>query len=98
MNIRCRKINCKFNHAGTCHAHQVWVCRGAVCETYQKDDEKTDLELASELAPTIPNNVPLRCTAATCLYNRDCRCGANGIAVIDNENKNQADCATFIER
>lgn len=98
MNIRCRKINCKFNQAGTCHAHAVRVCRGAICETYQKDQNKADVELASELAPTKPNNVPLRCTAGTCLYNHDCRCAANGIAVVDNEEKNQADCATFIER
>lgn len=98
MNIRCRKINCKFNHVGTCHAHEVRVCRGANCETYQKDPHKTDVELASELAPTMPNNVPLRCTAGACLYNHDCRCAANGIAVVDNEQKNQADCATFIER
>ena len=42
MNIRCRKINCKFNHAGTCHAREVWVCRSANCETYQKDDDKVD--------------------------------------------------------
>ena len=98
MNIRCRKINCKFNHAGTCHAHEVRVCRGAVCETYQKDVSKINVELASELAPTKPNNVPLSCTVGACLYNHDCRCAANGIAVVDNEEKNQADCATFIER
>jgi len=46
----------------------------------------------------MPNNVPLRCTAANCLYNRDCHCGANGIAVVENDQKNQADCATYIER
>ena len=98
MNIRCRKINCKFNHAGTCHAHEVRVSRGAICDTYQKDQSKTNLELASELAPTKPNSVPLSCTACACLYNHDCRCAANGIAVVDNEETNQADCATFIER
>lgn len=98
MNIRCRKINCKFNHAATCHAKEVKVCRGANCDTYQKDPDKTNVELATELAPTMPNNVPLRCTAAACLFNRDCRCAANGIAVVDNEESNQADCATFIER
>ena len=98
MNIRCRKINCKFNHAGTCHAREVWVCRSANCETFQKDYDKVDLELASELTPTMPNNVPLRCTAANCLFNHDCRCGANGIAVVANDRKNQADCATCIER
>ncbi len=98
MNIRCRKINCKFNHAGTCHAHEVHVCRGANCGTYQKDLNKTAIELASELAPTKPNNVPLSCTVGACLYNHNYRCAANGIAVIDNEETNQADCATFIER
>ncbi|MCQ2381832.1 MAG: DUF1540 domain-containing protein [Clostridia bacterium] len=98
MNIRCRKINCKFNHAATCHAHEVKVCRGANCDTYQKDQTKTNLELASELAPTKQNNVPLSCTMCSCLYNHDCRCAANGIAIVDNEETNQADCATFIER
>ena len=98
MNIRCRKINCKFNHAGTCHAREVQVTQGANCRTYLKDPAKVNLELASELAPTKPNNVPLHCTAGSCLYNHNCRCAANGIAVVDNEENNQADCATFIER
>ncbi|MBS7401519.1 MAG: DUF1540 domain-containing protein [Eubacteriales bacterium] len=98
MNIRCRKIDCKFNHAGACHAHEVKVCRNANCTTYQKEHGKVDLELASELAPTKPHNVPLACTMGSCLYNHDCRCAANGIAVVDNEDTNQADCATFIER
>ena len=98
MNIRCRKINCKFNHAGACHAHEVRVCRGAVCDSYQRDSQKNNLELASELTPSKPNNVPLSCTVGVCLYNHDNRCAANGIAVVDNEETNQADCATFIER
>ena len=97
MNIRCRKIDCKFNHAGTCHAHEVRVNHGANCSTYQKDATKTNLELAAELAPTKPNNVPLSCTVGSCLYNHDCRCCANGIAVVDNEDTDHADCATFIE-
>ena len=98
MNIRCRKMNCKFNHAGACHADNVAVGKSANCNTYQKDKQKLDVEFAAELAPTVPNNVPLRCQAQACLYNRECRCGANGIAVIDDESTNKADCATFIER
>lgn len=98
MNIRCRKMDCEFNQAGTCHASKIGVGRSANCETYRVDKSKKDLEMAEELAPTIPNNVPLRCQAQGCLYNHQCRCCANGIAVIADEHHNQADCATFIER
>lgn len=98
MNIRCRKIDCKFNKAGTCHAKDVCVCKVANCETYQVDKTKVNLELADELAPTVPNNVPLNCKAGNCLFNHQCRCCANGISIVDDESNNKADCATFIER
>lgn len=98
MNIRCRKLNCKFNLAGACHAHDVHVGHNANCNTFQAEKNKVVLELAEELAPTVPANVPLHCNAQGCLYNHSCRCIANGIAVVDSEHNHKADCATFIER
>lgn len=106
MNIRCRKVDCIYNKSATCHAEDVTVFRCAACGTYKEDRDKKKMlkdnpaifELAEELTPTIPNNIPLSCRAGICLFNRSGRCTANGIAVIDNDERGRADCATFIER
>ena len=106
MNIRCRKVDCVHNKSATCTAPDVTVFRCAACGTYKEDQAKKKMlksdpsifELAEELAPTIPNNVPLSCAAGICLFNCGGRCNANGIAVINNDERKRADCATFIER
>ena len=106
MNIRCRKTDCIYNRSATCGAPEITVFRCATCGTYTQDKEKAKIikdnpsifELAEEILPSIPNNVPLKCGAGMCLFNRRGRCSANGIAVINNDGRRRADCATFIER
>jgi len=76
----------------------------ADCESYQSDELKKSLiikngnlfEISEELVAKNLRNVPLSCRARHCLYNKEMKCHANGISIIDDES--DAECATFIER
>ena len=104
MEIRCRKGDCSYNTSCSCHAPQVAVGREGDCETYDPDPFKESLviangnlfEISDELITKSLRDVPLSCTASNCLYNRSKKCFAHGISIIDD--KDDAECATFIER
>jgi len=53
-------------------------------------------EISRELSPRNLRNVPLSCRARNCLFNKESKCCANGIFVVDDEA--DAGCATYIER
>jgi len=55
-------------------------------------------QVAEELVARNLKNVPLECRARNCIYNNQEKCNANGITVIDDDEENDADCATFCER
>jgi aspartate carbamoyltransferase regulatory subunit len=79
------------------------IDRGIHCDSYVKNPLKTDLiiehgnifDVAEKIVPSNLRNVPLECMAKTCLFNKEERCHANGITIVD-ESEN-ADCATFCE-
>ena len=100
MEIRCRKCNCVHNTGSSCRAKAVKICKDtAECETYKPDAEKEDIIIkngnlfgaAKNLSKKNTLNVPLRCSATECLFNKKENCIANGILVEEN----QACCATF---
>ena len=85
-------------------AKDVHVGKGVDCESYHRDELKNSLiiengnlfEISEELVAKNMRNVPLACSARVCIYNKDEKCYANGISVIDDEN--EAVCATYIMR
>ena len=109
MEIRCKKGDCEYNTGCSCKAKSVHIERGtAACETYNKDLERENIiiengnifEVSKDMAAKNTNNVPLECAARKCLYNRDEKCIANGITIIDGESSSSdqdAACATFVE-
>ena len=109
MEIRCKKGDCEHNTGSSCKARAIKIENGtAACETYTHDTDKENIvikngnifEAAKNIAPKNTNNVPLKCAAKKCLYNREERCIANGILVIDNQSSTceaDAACATFVE-
>ncbi|MCL2570152.1 MAG: DUF1540 domain-containing protein [Firmicutes bacterium] len=104
MEIRCKKTDCAYNTGASCSAESIMVGGYADCETYSPDELKKSLiikngnlfEISEELVAKNTRNVPLSCRAKHCLFNRQSKCYANGITVIDDED--DAGCATFIER
>ncbi|MBQ8761802.1 MAG: DUF1540 domain-containing protein [Clostridia bacterium] len=102
MDIKCRRTTCQHNKGQTCCANKVNINLHANCDTYEfscknvEDFSKDMFESAPEFANSRHiKDVKLKCGAEKCLFNKDGRCHANGITVIDN-NEISA-CSTFIE-
>lgn len=105
MDLRCNKTNCKHNKNYSCMAKEVHIAKNTDCRTYDRDFTKTPNNLPDvsrdmfEVAPEIAsykhdNKMNVKCNAK-CLFNKDGRCNANGITVL--EKKNDGVCGTFIE-
>ena len=103
MDIRCRKLNCKFNDHFTCRAKSIDVTRTAVCKSFVFDAEKPKEDTTKQLFERTPKFAPMRDSKtieikcnAKCLMNHGGKCVANGITI--NQTRNKVYCQTFIKK
>ena len=105
MDLKCKKLNCKYNNACACMSKGIIIKRSCECGTFEQDcvrDEKQHQDISKnmfEVAPEIhplkkKKNVSIECKAE-CLFNNDGVCKANGISVMNG--KNSGVCITNIE-
>jgi len=100
MDVKCRKTSCIYNDNFNCTAKKVNIDEKSNCDTFCKggkgeDKSKEMFEVAPEYANSQHiRNKDLCCKCDYCLFNKESKCQANGITVID-EGKSGA-CATFI--
>lgn len=105
MDLKCRKTICKHNDKYACNAKTILIGDKTECTTYEKDSQKkvenlqdvskTMFEAAPELSKYRHNrDCDIKCTAK-CLFNKEGKCNANGITVL--EGKADGICGTFIE-
>ncbi|MBR7091167.1 MAG: DUF1540 domain-containing protein [Clostridia bacterium] len=100
MDIKCRKTSCVHNDRYNCMAKEVSITSQSSCATYERgrgqDDVSRDMfEAAPEYANAMHiRDKKLKCDCKSCLFNKDCKCDANGITIIDDHEKGA--CATFI--
>ncbi len=91
MDIRCRKTDCKHNDRLTCLVDNLCISKGIYCNSYEKVPNKAkDFSkhmLTSDEPPEFcdfrHNKKCSICCSATCLFNDQCSCSANGITVGD---------------
>lgn len=105
MDIKCRKTTCMFNKGQTCCSSKVDITKETECKTYEKEeiDDKDDLDFSKkmfEVAPDYANsrhikNLILDCNANNCLFNKEGKCMANGITVLDEDKTTS--CGTFLK-
>lgn len=106
MDLKCRKTICKHNDKYACMAKTILIGDKTECTTYEKDAQKkvdklqdvskTMFESAPELSKYRHNqDCNIKCTAQ-CLFNKEGKCHANGITVL--EGKADGICGTFIEK
>lgn len=105
MDIKCRRTSCEHNKGHTCFALGVDITNHAICKTFeeQKFCDYDELDFSKhmfEVAPEYENsrhikNVCLNCEAKKCLFNKNGKCRANGITIIDDDEKSR--CSSFIE-
>ncbi len=105
MDLRCNKTNCKHNCKCTCTASEVHIAKNTDCQTYDKDFAKNEKNTQNvskdmfEIAPEVAEfshkgNMCVDCHAK-CLFNKNGKCNANGITVLEDSEKGF--CGTFIE-
>ena len=102
MDIRCRKLDCKFNDRFTCRAKRLDVSQKGNCFVYEKTD-KPVIDTAKDLFSRVPEYAPQRDVKrfvieckANCVLNKDGRCVANGITI--NDYKEVPVCMTIVKK
>ncbi len=106
MDIRCKKINCKYNNCYSCQARGILIEAGLECamfepskEVEQRNKEKiknSKTEFAGEIAPYKPNKSRKIECKAKCLFNESGKCKANGITVLPEGDS--PECVTHINK
>lgn len=101
MDIRCRKTNCKYNDRLSCTANKINISQKFNCEDFQRVIGK-DVDISKQIFEQTPDissyrhnkKLPLQCNAS-CLFNKEGHCRANGITINDiHENPK---CCTTIK-
>lgn len=104
MDIRCKKLSCKFNNKYTCKAKELGVGEDIICSSFILDEEKKELdnkkidifkdkiEFASQREC---KNVDILCSC-DCLFNRNGKCVANGITISNLKQKPY--CVTYLRK
>ena len=105
MEIRCGKEDCKHNTGCSCNASDIIISKATHCESYECNLLKDKLisengnifSVAEDMAPQYLQNVPLECMKKDCIYNKQEACHASGIRIINGDNDDCADCATYCQ-
>lgn len=104
MDIRCRKLECKFNDRFTCRAKDIFVDRKVVCTKYEKDKTKSQVQdTTKHLFEKQPSVAPQReartmkigCSA-NCLFNHNGQCVSNGVTLNSIDEKPY--CISFLKK
>ena len=102
MDIRCRKLNCKYNDRFTCRAKELLVKRDGNCAVYEKTDKEVH-DVSKSLFSKNHNYAPQRDVKrfkiecdAPCILKKEGRCIANGITI--NDWKEKPVCMTIVKK
>ena len=105
MDLKCKKMNCKFNNCCACMSKWINISANCECGTFEKSENLTEQQrqdISRDMFETAPDihpfrhsrNISIEC-AADCLFNKDGLCKANGISVMNG--KYSGVCITNIE-
>ena len=107
MDLKCKKMVCKFNNGCACMSKAIKIARNCECATFEmveegeldkkqkQDISKNMFEVAPDLHPFRHNKTMSIECGAECLFNKDGYCKSNGISVMNG--KNAGVCITNIE-
>lgn len=97
-DLKCGKIDCKYNKGYSCCSKQIAVDNHTDCVTYSMDETKKRslFEAGNEFVQArFDVDTKVSCSAP-CIFNKDSKCTANGITVM-GENRRDAVCLTFVK-
>lgn len=89
MDIRCRKTSCVHNNKQTCQAKGILIEKNIICDTYEKDDTKPEIDASKSIFNSQQNEYGRQRDTKTmniecktdCIFNDNGKCVANGITV-----------------
>ena len=87
VDLKCFKENCRYNKSCNCHAKGIDIDSTTVCSTFENSLNPHKHEEDRIPQSLIRHNTIARCEA-TCLFNSDGICTANGITIINENIKN----------
>ena len=94
FDLKCKRMNCKFNKDCNCVAHKIEVAPSTTCLTYEDCGARKKQDDKISQSPSRKNtNVSCK---ADCLFNDNCTCKANGISVMTSGFK--PECCTFMPK
>ena len=99
-DLKCGLRLCKYNKGYSCVANAIEIANNTDCLTYEKSDKKNKdmFENASEFVPANYNvDTEVSC-GADCLFNKDKKCMANGITIMNSEGIGDANCLTYVKK
>ena len=94
FDLKCKRMNCKFNKNCNCEANKIDVASSTRCTTYVDSGLKKVQNDKIEQKPT-RKNTSVKCEA-NCIFNDKCVCKANSISVMTNDF--QPECCTFVPK
>lgn len=105
MDLKCKKMNCKYNDCCACMSKSIKVAKNCECATFEKSnklEESQHQDISRDMFEVAPDIHPFRHNrsmsiecSAECLFNKDGLCKSNGISVMNG--KNSGVCITNIE-
>ena len=93
FDLKCKRMNCKFNEDCNCTAKNVDVDKATDCTTYQDVGYKKEKDEIKQ--PPYRKNTSVSCKAR-CIFNDHTVCKANGISVMTDDFKPK--CCTFLPK
>lgn len=105
MDLKCKKLNCKYNDGCACMSKSIRIAVNCECATFElaesldkkqhQDISRDMFESAPEIHPFRHNKEVLIECGAECLFNKGGVCQSNGISVMNG--RNAGVCITNIE-
>ena len=103
MDINCRKLNCIHNKKCVCTAKVINISKSSECKSYILDKGKQVEDLSQIMFSKTPEYENFRHIKKAnieciehCMFNQNGRCLANGIMVLDINDKPL--CGTYIKK
>ena len=95
FDIKCKRQGCLFNKNCNCTSKSIEVDKKTECKTYEPG-EKANVNMVEKIdQPPIRKDIAVACKAS-CLFNKNDECIANGINVQTCDNKACPNCCTYM--
>ena len=94
FDIKCKRQGCIYNKNCNCTAKDIEVNTKTECKTYEASSNSDTHEVEKINQPPIRKDITVACKAS-CLFNENQHCLANGITVQTCDNKSCPNCCTY---